>query len=116
VADKIDLRLAPALASLDALLAADQAGSFDFAFIDADKENYDGYYERSLALLKPGGLLLIDNVLWGGSVIDPARQDADTVAIRELNQKIHADPRVAVSLLPLADGVTLVLKLAHEPL
>jgi len=111
VADKIDLRLGPAIDGLDALLASGQAaGSYDFAFIDADKANYDGYYERALRLLKPGGLLLIDNVLWGGRVADLSVADADTAAIRALNVKIHADPRVDISLLPVADGLTLALK------
>jgi caffeoyl-CoA O-methyltransferase len=111
VAEKIDLRLGPALDGLDALLAEGQTEeTYDFAFIDADKENYDGYYERALRLLKPGGLLLIDNVLWEGRVADPAHTDADTAAIRALNDKIHADSRVDISLLPLADGLTLALK------
>lgn len=109
-AEKIDLRLGPGIESLDALLP-EAEGSYDFAFIDADKENYDGYYERILRLLKPGGLLLIDNVLWAGRVADESVQDADTVAIRALNRKIHADKRVAISLLPIADGLTLALKL-----
>ncbi len=113
VADKIDLRLGPALDGLDALLAEVAAeGSYDFAFIDADKGNYDGYYERALRLLRPGGLLLIDNVLWGGRVADATADDVDTAAIRALNLKIHADPRVDISLLPVADGLTLALKRA----
>jgi predicted O-methyltransferase YrrM len=111
VADKIDLRLGAAIDGLDALLKqGDAEGTYDFAFIDADKENYDGYYERALRLLKPGGLLLIDNVLWGGRVADASADDADTAAIRALNLKIHADPRVDISLLPIADGLTLALK------
>lgn len=110
VADKIDLRLGPALETLNGLIAAGHAGSYDMAFIDADKANYDSYYEQSLALLRTGGLLVIDNVLWNGRVVDPSIQDADTVAIRHLNQKIHADPRVTISLLPIADGLTLALK------
>lgn len=110
VADKIDLRLGPALETLNSLIAAGHAGSYDMAFIDADKANYDSYYEQSLALLRTGGLLVIDNVLWNGRVVDPSIQDADTVAIRDLNQKIHADPRVTISLLPIADGLTLALK------
>lgn len=111
VEDKIDLRLGPAIEGLDALLAEGQTeGTYDFAFIDADKENYDGYYERVLRLLKPGGLLLIDNVLWEGKVLDEAEVDADTAAIRALNQKIHADSRVDISMLPIADGLTLALK------
>lgn len=110
VADKIDLRLAPALETLNSLIADGQAGSYDMAFIDADKTNYDGYYELSLTLLRTGGLLVIDNVLWNGQVIDPSITDADTVAIRRLNEKIHADPRVSISLLPIADGLTLAVK------
>ena len=110
VAEKIDLRLAPALESLDALLAEGAGGSFDFMFIDADKENYPHYYERGLQLLRPGGLMAIDNVLWGGAVADPARQDADTEAIRALNAKLHDDERVALSLVPIGDGLTLARK------
>jgi predicted O-methyltransferase YrrM len=110
VADKIDLRLAPALETLDALLADGQAGTFDFAFIDADKENYDGYYERSLQLVRPGGLITIDNVLWSGQVADPQFQDKSTQAIRALNKKLHNDQRVTLSLVPIGDGLTLALK------
>jgi predicted O-methyltransferase YrrM len=110
VADKIDLKLAPALATLDALLAARQEGRFDFAFIDADKENYDAYYERVLRLLRPGGLIVIDNVLWGGTVADLRVKDPETAALRALNQKLHRDERVDLVLLPLADGITLARK------
>lgn len=110
VADKIDLHLGPALDSLDAFLAEGQASSYDFAFIDADKQNYDGYYERALRLLRTGGLLVIDNVLWGGRAADAQCVDADTQAIRALNEKIHRDPRVTPSLIPVADGLTLALK------
>lgn len=111
IANKIDLRLAPALDTLDSLIAEGRSGSYDLAFIDADKANYDGYYERALALLRVGGLLLVDNVLWSGKVIeDAASGDADTAAIRALNEKIHVDPRVSISLLPIADGLTLALK------
>src|SRR5205809_1964438 len=110
VAPKIDLRLRPALETLDGLLAKGRAGSFDFAFIDADKSNYLNYYERCLELLRPGGLIAIDNVLWHGSVIDPAKQDEDTVAIREFNLLVSEDERVWVSLLPLSDGLTLAMK------
>lgn len=108
VAGKIDLRLAPALTTLDALLAEGRADSYDFAFIDADKANYDGYYERALKLVCPGGLIGIDNVLWHGSVIDQAKRDADTEAIRALNRKIHGNSRVTVSMVPIGDGLTLV--------
>lgn len=111
VAERIDLQLAPALETLDRLLAADQAGSFDFAFIDADKENYPYYYERTLQLLRPGGLMLIDNTLWSGAVADTSRQDPETCAIRALNELVHADDRVQMCLLPVADGLTLARKL-----
>ncbi|MDZ8138946.1 MAG: class I SAM-dependent methyltransferase [Nostoc sp. DedQUE04] len=110
VADKIDLRLAPALETLDKLLATGQAETFDFAFIDADKENYDGYYERSLQLVRPGGLIAIDNVLWSGQVADKQNQDESTQAIRALNEKLHHDERVTLSLVPIADGLTLAIK------
>ena len=110
VADKIDLRLAPALETLDRLLADGQAETFDFAFIDADKVNYEGYYERSLQLMRPGGLIAIDNVLWGGKVADSQFQNSTTLAIRALNQKLHHDERVTLSLVPIADGLTLALK------
>ncbi len=110
VADKIDLRLAPALDTLDALIADGWSGSFDFAFIDADKTNYDGYYEKALTLMRPGGLIAFDNVLWDGSVADPAIQDEDTVALRNLNEKLHGDERVSLSMLPIGDGLTLALK------
>jgi caffeoyl-CoA O-methyltransferase len=110
VAAKIDLKIAPALDSLDALMAGGAAGSFDFAFIDADKSNYDAYYESCLALLRPGGLIAVDNVLWDGAVIDSSRTDPDTAAIRALNAKIAADQRVDCSMLPLGDG----LMLAHK--
>jgi caffeoyl-CoA O-methyltransferase len=110
VEDRIDLRLGPALETLDTLLDQGNAESFDLAFIDADKGNYRNYYERVLRLLRPGGAMLIDNVLWSGRVIDPAVQDEDTIAIRGLNEFIHRDERVMLSLLPLGDGVTFVLK------
>lgn len=110
VADKVSLRLAPALETLDALLAEGQADSFDFAFIDADKTNYGGYYERALQLLRPGGLLVFDNMLWYGKVADPSVQDADTVALRALSAQLHHDERVFVSLVPIGDGLTLALK------
>jgi caffeoyl-CoA O-methyltransferase len=110
VDDKIDLRLAPALDTLDSLLDEGQAETFDFTFIDADKENYDGYYERSLQLVRSGGLIVIDNVLWSGSVIDPDKQDKDTQAIRDLNAKLRQDRRIGLSLLPLGDGLALARK------
>ncbi|MEQ8381587.1 MAG: class I SAM-dependent methyltransferase [Coleofasciculus sp. A1-SPW-01] len=113
VSDKIDLRLAPALETLDELLAAGQAETFDFAFIDADKVNYLAYYERSLQLIRPGGLIAIDNVLWGGRVADSQMQDKNTAAIRAFNQAISQDEQVILSLVPIADGLTLALK--REP-
>ena len=109
VAAKIDLQLGPALATLDARIAAGESGRYDFAFIDADKSGYDAYYERCLVLLRPGGLIAIDNVLWGGSVARPAK-DADTAALQALNAKIHADERVDMAMLPIGDGVTLARK------
>ena len=111
VADKIDLRLGPAVSTLAGLIASGEAGSFDFAFIDADKSDYDTYYEGCLTLLRTGGLLAIDNIFWGGAVADPSVDDADTVALRGLNRKIHGDPRVEISLVPIADGLTLARKL-----
>ncbi|MBD0344505.1 MAG: class I SAM-dependent methyltransferase [Coleofasciculus sp. Co-bin14] len=110
VADKIDLRLAPALETLDQLLATGQAGTFDFVFIDADKRNYEEYYDRSLQLIRPGGLIAIDNVLWSGRVTDLQVQDARTQSIRAFNEKLHQDERVSLSLVPIADGLTLALK------
>ncbi len=107
VARKIDLRLAPALETLDSLLAAGDGGSFDLAFIDADKTNYLGYYERVLELLRPGGLVVIDNTLWSGRVADSEVADADTVALRHFNERLHHDDRVDLSLLPVGDGLTL---------
>jgi len=110
VAAKIDLRLAPALDTLGKLLADGGAGTFDLAFIDADKKEYDGYYEAVLKLLRPGGLLLIDNVLWDGAVADPKKRDSDTLAIRALNKKLHDDKRISLSLIPIGDGLTLARK------
>ena len=107
---KIDLRLAPATETLDALVAEGRGGTFDFAFIDADKTNYLAYYERTLALLRTGGLVLIDNTLWSGKVADPEVADADTVALRHFNEVLHRDERVDLSLLPVGDGLTLARK------
>ncbi|HTS51108.1 MAG TPA: class I SAM-dependent methyltransferase [Bryobacteraceae bacterium] len=107
---KIDLRLRPALETLNDLIALGQAASFDFAFIDADKENYENYYERCLTLIRPGGLIAVDNVLWSGRVVDASDQDGDTRAIRAFNQKLQADERVWLSMLPIRDGVTLACK------
>ena len=111
VANKITLRLGPARETLDELLREGQAETFDFAFIDADKENYAGYYEQALQLVRAGGLIMIDNVLWKGRVADLANQEKDTVAIRRLNEKLHRDERISLSLVPFADGITLALKL-----
>lgn len=110
VAHKIDLRIAPAMQTLDALLAAGQSGSFDFAFIDADKENQADYYERCLQLLRPGGLLVLDNALWHGRVADPANRDIDTLAIDALNGSMARDPRVEACLLACGDGLHLARK------
>lgn len=108
--ERIDLRLGPAAETLSACLANGEEGLYDLAFIDADKAGYDIYYERCLQLVRSGGLIMVDNVLWDGKVADPSENDADTVAIRTLNNKIADDPRVWSSLLPVADGLTLVLK------
>jgi predicted O-methyltransferase YrrM len=110
VEGKIDLRIAPALETLDQLLGAGGAGEYDFMFIDADKSNYLHYYERGLKLLRTGGLIAVDNVLWGGSVIDPVKQDDDTNAIRELNRHVKEDSRVDLSMVPIGDGLTLARK------
>lgn len=110
VTDKITLKLAPANETLDALLADGHAGTFDFAFIDADKSNYDGYYERALKLVRKGGLLVFDNMLWYGKVADDSVTDADTVALRALNAKLHQDERVFASLIGVGDGMNLAIK------
>lgn len=110
VADQIDLRLAPAAESLQAMLDSDEQSSFDFAFIDADKENYKTYYEAALQLIRPGGLIGVDNVLWGGSVANESDLHSDTVAIRELNEVLATDDRVTVSMVPIGDGLTLARK------
>lgn len=110
VADKIDLHIAPALDTLDQLLAEGQAETFDFAFIDADKGNYDGYYERSLQLVRTGGLIAIDNVLWSGRVADSQTKESSTKKLRALNEKLHKDQRITLSMVPIADGLTLAFK------
>ena len=111
VEDKIDLRIAPALKTLDQLLSEGKQGTYDFAFIDADKIEYQGYFDKSLELLRIGGLIAIDNVLWGGSVIDDSIQDSSTKAIREFNENLSSDPRVSISMVPIGDGLTLACKL-----
>ena len=111
VADRIILRIAPALSTLDDLIAAGKSGSFDFAFIDADKTNYLNYYERALTLVRSGGLIAVDNTLWGGQVIDKKSKSPDTQAIRQFNDRLKSDTRVHVSMLPVGDGLTLALKL-----
>lgn len=110
VADRIDLRIAPAEETLSALIEDGQDGTFDFSFIDADKEAYDTYYEQSLRLLRPGGVIALDNVFRGGQVANPDVEDESVRAIQRLNEKIHDDERVDLSMLPLADGVTLAMK------
>lgn len=111
VAHKVDLRLAPALETMAALAAGPEAGTFDLVFLDGDKKEYDGYYERALQLLRAGGTVLIDNVLWGGSVADPEKQDEGTRAIRALNEKIRDDARVYSVLVSIGDGLSLAVKL-----
>lgn len=107
---KIELRLAPALETLDTLIGEKLENHFDFAFIDADKSGYKEYYERALALIRPGGLIAIDNTLWSGNVAEKSNHSEDTIAIREFNRHVHADKRVDMSLLPIGDGLTLALK------
>ena len=108
--ERIELHLAPARETLDALIAGGEACTFDFAFIDADKAGYDVYYERALALIRPGGLICVDNVLWSGTVADPGVKDKDTRALRALNSKLHRDRRVNISLVPIGDGLTMARK------
>ncbi|GAB4258743.1 MAG: class I SAM-dependent methyltransferase [Saprospiraceae bacterium] len=110
VSEKIDLRIAPAADSIQQLLDQGLAGTFDFAFIDADKTGYDSYYELCLQLLRPGGLILFDNTLWSGKVVEENSEDEDVNAIRALNAKLHRDERIDLCLLPLSDGVTMVRK------
>lgn len=111
VAGRIQLHLQPALDTLREQLESGAAGTFDFAFIDADKENYQAYFEATLPLLRAGGAILFDNVLWSGRVIDPAASDSSTIALRAFNQTLHDDGRVAISMLPVGDGLTLARKL-----
>ena len=109
VADKIELVIAPATGTLDARIAAGESGRYDFAFIDADKTGYDAYYERCLQLIRAGGLIAIDNTLWGGEVARPADDD-DTRALQALNDKLHHDERIEMAVLPIGDGLTLARK------
>lgn len=110
IADRIDLRLGPATDSLAKMIDAGESGTYDFAFIDANKSDYDAYYEGALRLLRVGGLIGIDNVLWSGNVIDPNNTTPDTKAIRALNEKLANDQRVSISLVPIGDGLTLARK------
>ena len=110
VSSKIELKIAPALETLDFLLANGESGKFDMAFIDADKTNYLNYYEKCLRLLRSGGVMIFDNTLWNGSVADETVQDEDTVAIRALNDRLHHDDRISLSLVPIGDGLTLARK------
>jgi predicted O-methyltransferase YrrM len=110
IADRIELHLGPALRTLDELISSGLAGHVDMAFIDANKTDYDAYYERCLTLLRQRGLMLIDNVLWGGSVADPDDHTADTLALRALNAKLRDDQRIDLGLLPVGDGMTIALK------
>ncbi|MGK7931549.1 MAG: class I SAM-dependent methyltransferase [Microcystaceae cyanobacterium] len=110
VSSKIKLTLAPALETLDQLIEQGENNTFDFVFIDADKSNYDNYYEKSLQLVRRGGLIAIDNVLWGGKVADPTVQDNRTQKIRQLNEKLYQDQRIFLSLVPIGDGLTLAVR------
>jgi caffeoyl-CoA O-methyltransferase len=110
VEDRIELRLGPAVDTLDALLAEGQAGAFDFAYIDADKGNYSNYYDRAFALVRPGGLITADNVFWHGEIADPNIHEPDMEAVRAFNQKLCDDPRILLSIVPLGDGLTVAYK------
>jgi len=110
VSDRIELRLGPALATLDALLADGEAGSVDYVFVDADKSEYPAYYDRLIQLVRPGGIMLWDNVFWGGEVIRPEIDDSDVRGIRALNERLASDERVSLAMLPVADGLSLVRK------
>lgn len=110
VREKIDLRIGPARNTLSELISDGLTGTFDFAFIDADKVNYDHYYELCLQLIRPGGLITVDNVLWGGATADDSINDTDTTSIRALNDKLHRDERIDLSLVPIGDGLTLAMK------
>ncbi|MGE5315335.1 MAG: class I SAM-dependent methyltransferase [Acidobacteriota bacterium] len=110
VDQKISLRLQPALQTMDELIRDGEEGTFDFIFIDADRKNYDAYYERSLVLLRKGGMIMIDNVLWSGRVLDTVTMDPETAAIDVLNRKLRDDARIALCMLPMSDGITLAMK------
>ena len=110
ISGKVDLCLAPATETLSRLIEGGKSSTFDFAFIDADKENYARYFELCFELIRPGGLIAVDNVLWDGAVIDADNQDVDTCAIRAFNQQLLSDDRVVISMLPIADGLTLARK------
>ena len=110
MADKIDLQIGPALDTLTELEKNGRKGQFDFAFIDADKVNYDIYYDKCLNLVRPGGGVAIDNVLWSGAVADVSAMDENTKAIRSLNAKLHKDERIDISMVPIGDGLTLARK------
>ena len=110
VADRVELRLGPAIATMDELLAGGAEGTFDFAFVDARKKEYPDYHERVMRLLRSGGLAAFDNVLWGGGVVDASMQDEETLGVRRLNERLAADERVSIAMLPVADGVTLARK------
>ena len=110
IADRVDLRLGPAAETLASFVADGRSGAYDFAFVDADKTGYAGYHEQVLALLRPGGLVAYDNVLWGGSVVDPSDQSDDTKALRAFNTALAQDRRITMTMLPVGDGVTLAVK------
>jgi predicted O-methyltransferase YrrM len=110
VGDRVDLRLGPALETLDELLAGGAAGTFDFAFVDASKREYPDYHERIVRLLRQGGLVVYDNVLWAGDILDESKTDPDTLGVRRLNDRIAQDERVTISMIPVADGLTLARK------
>jgi predicted O-methyltransferase YrrM len=110
VADRVDLRIGPGIQTLDGLLAEGRENTFDLAFIDADKKSYPEYYERCLRLVRPGGVVALDNVLWGGEIADMTKQDRDTLALRAVNELVRDDERVTEVLLPVADGMTLARK------
>ena len=111
VEDKIDLHIAPAVETLEKLISNGNEGLYDFSFIDADKINYQHYFEQSLTLVRKGGVIAIDNVLWGGRVLDKSDTEPATRAIREFNSRLYKDDRVAISMIPIGDGLTLAQRL-----